>query len=183
MCYIQLTAHSWQQAWFSTLHCEPGFSLHPLVSQHGSNSWQFFRKKWKEKGNFMWIKNFSQSEAGEGGCLYLQKRGFIFRTSYFSEIVIGENFHENRLQMKYIFFVKNEVCYETSWLLFLIFKANHIFIFPHLFASAVAFLSLFHESIPASWSYFLQKIKICFKSFNWKAQQRYWIVALGWMDR
>ena len=78
MCYIQLTAHSWQQAWFSTLHCEPGFSLHPLVSQHGSNSWQFFRKKWKEKGNFMWIKTFSQSEAGEGGCRFLQKKGVSF---------------------------------------------------------------------------------------------------------
>ena len=83
MCYIQLTAHSWQQAWFSTLHCEPGFSLHPLVSQHGSNSWQFFRKKWKEKGNFMWIKTFSQSEAGEGGCRFLQKIGIHFSYKLF----------------------------------------------------------------------------------------------------
>lgn len=156
MCYIRLTAHSWQQAWFSTLHCEPGFSLHPLVSQHGSNSWQFFRKKWKEKGNFMWIKTFSQSEAGEGGCLYLQKIGIHFSYKlFFRNHHWWELLWEPASNEIYIFFVKNEVCYEPVWLLFLIFKGNHIFIFPHLFASAVAFLSLFHESIPASWSYFL----------------------------
>ena len=69
----------------------------------------------QRKGQYYVNKNFLTIRSWRGRLpVPAKKKGFIFRTSYFSEIVIGESFHVNRLHMKYLFFVKNEVCYETG---------------------------------------------------------------------
>lgn len=179
MCYIKLTAHPWQQAWFSTLHCEPAFSLHPLVSQHGSNSWQFFRKKWKEKGNFMWIKTFSQSEAWEGGCLYLHAKN---RDSFFVQVIFPKwslvrTFIRTGFKWNIYFCQKWSLLWNWLMIISYLQSESHLHIPSPL---------RFHSRIPLLVPQVHSRILVLFPVedknvlIQLKSSAMYWI-ALGWM--